>query len=147
MHRPPAGLVALSAFFALGAVIASVTAVALLSPGGSLESMWRLNPRAHVAFLSMGPWTVALMLVVGTACALSAFDLWIRARWGHRLALVLLVVNLVGDATNAVTRGDLRTLIGFPIAGAMIAYLLSPRVRGELTKTMAEGAVPPDGRG
>jgi uncharacterized membrane protein (DUF2068 family) len=73
------------------------------------------------------------MLVVATACALSAVGLWIRARWGQRLALVLLAVNLVGDTTNAFLRGDLRTLIGLPIAGALIAYLLSARVRSHFT--------------
>ena len=93
MYRPPAGLIALSAFFALGAIIASVTAIALLFPSRRLEPVWQLNPQAHVAFLSVGPWAVALMFVVATACALSAVGLWIRARWGHRLALVLLVVN------------------------------------------------------
>jgi hypothetical protein len=40
-------------------------------------------------------------------------------------------VNLVGDTTNALVRGDLRTLVGLPIGGALIAYLLSAGVRSE----------------
>jgi hypothetical protein len=36
-------------------------------------------------------------------------------------------VNLVGDTFNAVFRGDLRTLIGLPIGGLMIWYLISER--------------------
>jgi len=47
-----------------------------------------------------------------------------RARWGVSLALGILAVNLVGDLLNAFLRHDLRTLIGLPIGGAMIAYLL-----------------------
>jgi hypothetical protein len=43
-------------------------------------------------------------------------------------------VNLIGDAGNAAVRGDLRTLIGLPIGGALIAYLLSPRVRRQFGK-------------
>ena len=78
-----------------------------------------------------------VMAGVATACALSAIGLWIRAPWGHRLALVLLVVNLAGDATNAVVRRDLRTLIGLPIAGALIFYLLSARVRNQFRTTDA----------
>jgi hypothetical protein len=35
---------------------------------------------------------------------------------------------LIGDAVNAVVLGDLRTLIGVPIAASLIAYLLSPGV-------------------
>jgi uncharacterized membrane protein (DUF2068 family) len=137
VHRPPAGLIALSGFFALGAVIAGVAAVALLFPAARLEPLWHLNPEAHAALVRIGPWAVALMLVVASACALSAVGLWIRARWGHRLALVLLAVNLVGDTTAALSRGDFRTLIGLPIAGALIAYLLSARVRGRFLNTKA----------
>src|SRR5437870_12167680 len=121
MSRPPAGLVALSGFFALGTVVAGVSCVALLTPGRAWEPMWRLNPAARVAFGGMGFWAVALMFTVAAACALSARGLWIRATWGRRLALILLVVNLVGDATNAFIRSDPRTLIGLPIGGALIA--------------------------
>ena len=91
--------------------------------------MWRLNPQAHIAFLGMGLWAILLMLVVSAACVLSAVGLWIRAWWGHRLALFLLAVNLVGDGANAIVRGDPRTLIGLPIAGAFVVYLLNPKVR------------------
>ena len=136
-HRPPPGLVALSGFFAVGAVIAGVTCAALLFPGSRLEPLWRLNPQAHVAFLRMGPWAAALMVAVAGTCALSALGLWIRARWGHRLALALLAVNLLADMTNAVIRGDLRTLIGVPIGGALIVYLLSAKVRREFTAAKA----------
>ena len=137
MHRRPAGLIALAGFFALGAVIASATGVALRWPGTVLEPMWRLNPQAHTAFLGMGAWAVPLMLVVAAACALAAIGLWQRTRWGQRLALGLLAVNLVGDATNALIRGDLRTLIGLPIGGLLIAYLLSKGVRGQFDTTKA----------
>ena len=137
MPRPQPGLIALSAFLAIGAIIATLTSIALLTPGSALEPMWRLNPQAQVAFRAMGRWAIALMLVVALACALSAAGLWLRARWGHRLALTLLVVSFFGDATNALVRGDLRTLIGLPIAAALTAYLLTPRVRGQFMTTHA----------
>jgi len=137
MSRPSAGLVALSGFFALGAVVAGVTCVALLTPSSAWEPLWRLNPNAGVAFESMGAWAAALMFTVATACALSAWGLWSRAEWGYRLAVILLVVNLIGDATNAFVRGDLRTLIGLPIGGALIAYLLSAGVRRQFMATKA----------
>jgi len=132
MRRPPAGLIGLSAFFALGAVIAGVTGIALLFPGGGLEPMWRLNPEAQESLMTLGASGIALMFTVATACALAAIGLWIGARWGQRLALGVLAVNLAGDTVNAVIRGDLRTLIGLPIAGAMILYLLSPGTRNRL---------------
>jgi hypothetical protein len=71
------------------------------------------------------------MLGVAIACALAAIGLWIRARWGHRLAVTILAVNLLGDLFNALVLGDLRTLIGIPVGGAMIFYLMSARTRAQ----------------
>jgi len=127
--RRPLGLTLLSIFFAFGCVMASISCLALLVPGGFLEPLWRLNPQARLALGTMGLLGVALMLIVAVACALAAIGLWIRAPWGYQLAVVVLAVNLVGDVLNVVLRGDLRALIGVPIAGAFIFYLLSSRTR------------------
>jgi hypothetical protein len=68
------------------------------------------------------------MASVSAACAFAAAGLWGVRRWGRRLAIAILATNLVGDLGNALIRGDPRTLIGLPIGGAMIAYLLSHRL-------------------
>ena len=111
-------------FFAFGAVMCLITIIALFFPGGALDPIWRLNPEARDAFLQIGRLSILLMFVVGSACAFAAIGLATHARWGRRLALGILVVNLAGDLVNALVRHDLRTLIGLPIGGAMIAYLL-----------------------
>ena len=98
-------------------------------PGGILDGMWNLNPEAHRNLQTMGAWGSLLMFAVCAACASSAAGLIKRAAWGHRLAVGLLIVNLLADLGNAIVRGDLRTLIGVPIAGILIAYLVSPKVR------------------
>jgi hypothetical protein len=128
-HRPPASLVALSAFFAFGALMAGATAGALALPQSPLRHLWRLNPPAHAALLALGPWAVVLMAAVSGACGAAAVGLWTRTEWGRRTAVALLSVNLVGDAATAAVRGDLRTLIGVPIAAGLIAYLVSARVK------------------
>ncbi len=64
------------------------------------------------------------MAVVCSACATAAIGLWRCTRWGFWTALVILSINLAGDTTNALLTGDKRTLIGLPIAGLMIWYLL-----------------------
>jgi len=128
VHRP-AGITALASFFLFGTLMSGVTAVALLVPGGALEGIWRLNPQARQDLLNMGSWAIVLMVTVSLACATSAAGLWIGARWGQRTAVAVLAVNLAGDAANALFRGDLRTLIGLPIAAGLIAYLFSTRVR------------------
>ena len=125
----PFGVTALSIFFAAGVIPATVSALALAWPGAWADAVWRLKPEARSQFAQLGPWAIPLMIVVALACAGAAVGLWTRRRWGHRLAVGLLGVNLVGDLLNAVMRSDWRTLIGLPIGGAMLAYLLSRRVR------------------
>jgi hypothetical protein len=129
-ERLPLGIKLLAIFFAFGAAICLITIIALLFPGGALEPIWRLNPEAHTAFQKIGRLSILLMAAVGSACVLASIGLAKRAQWGHRLALGILSVNLVGDSLNALVRHDLRTLIGLPIGGAMIAYLL---MRGRVT--------------
>jgi len=125
----PAGLVLLPLFFVFGTLMSTVTALALAVPGTWSESLWRLNPAARTGFEAMGGWGVPLMVLVAVACAGAAVGLWLQRPWGHRLAVTVLSLNLVGDVSNALIRGDRRTLIGLPIGGAMIAYLLSRRIR------------------
>ena len=129
--RRPVGLTLLTAFFGFGALMAFLSFLGLLLPGSFLEPMWRANAQAHVALTELGSWGVLLMLLVAIACALAAFGLWSRAQWGHRLAVSILAVNLLADFLNAVTRGDLRTLVGVPIGGAMIFYLIRSRTRAQ----------------
>jgi hypothetical protein len=117
----------LSVFFAFGAAMALLAATMLLFPGSILEPIWRLNPQAREALSHMGWWAVLLMAVVGAACATAALGLLRCKRWGYSMALAILSVNLLGDAANALIAHDWRTLIGLPIGGAMIFYLLKKR--------------------
>ncbi len=116
-------------FFAFGSLMSGTAAVALTFPGTDLDRLWILNPHAQPALVSMGTWAIVLMIGVSMACAASAVGLWTGAKWGQQTAVAVLVVNLLGDLANTLFRGDLRTLIGLPIAGAMIAYLFSVRAR------------------
>ena len=114
----------LASFFAFGCCMCAVTIVLLVFPGTALDAIWRLNPDGHAGFQTIGNWSVAIMLAVGAACGFAAIGLWRGARWGTRLALVILVLNMIGDLVNSVWRGDYRALIGLPIAAAIIVYLL-----------------------
>ena len=109
-------------FFVFGATMCTLTIVLLLFPGTALDSLWRLNPEAHLAFQSFGKWSVVLMLVIGTGCAFAAIGLWQDTLWGRRLALIILSLNILGDLVNAFVRYDCRALIGLPVAGAMMFF-------------------------
>ena len=119
----PIGMKLLALFFAFGTCMCALTIVLLIFPGTMLDSLWRLNPEAHAAFQSIGWLSILLMATVGTACGLAAIGLARNTTWGCWLGILVLTVNLVGDLTNALLRHDLRTLIGMPIAGAMMVYL------------------------
>ena len=116
------------AFFLFGAAMCLLTIVLLAFPGSPLEPLWRLNPEPRSAFRSIDGWAFAIMTTVCAACALSALGLMLRREWGRRLAIGVLAVNLIGDAAGAAARHDPLTLIGLPIAGAMIAVLLKVRL-------------------
>jgi len=122
--RRSIGTLLLVIFFAAGALICLVTMLALAFPGGLLEPIWQLRPEARIEFQKIGHWSVALMAAVGVACGLSAIGLAKNAEWGRRLAIGVLTVNLIGDTLNALLRRDARTLIGLPIGGLMIWYLM-----------------------
>jgi hypothetical protein len=111
-------------FFAFGAMMCALTLDLLLFPGGPLDALWRLNPDARRAFESLGPWSLAVMVIVGTACLAAAVGLWRGAFWGTRLALAILAVNIVGDIMNVLFRQDYRALIGVPV-GAVMIFLLA----------------------
>jgi uncharacterized membrane protein (DUF2068 family) len=121
-------------FFAFGATMCSLTIILLTFPGTSMDAAWRLNPDAQLAFQSLGKASVLLMFVVGTACAFAAVGMWRGSEWGMRLAVVILSVNILGDLFNALVRHDLRTLIGLPIGGAMIVYLIRSRKKRFATR-------------
>jgi len=132
--RNPIGVVLLVIFFAAGALICILVMLALAFPGSFLNSLWRLRPDARADLEEFGMWSIAIMATVGAACGLSALGLARRAEWGRHLAIGVLTVNLVGDTFNAVFRGDLRTLIGLPIGGLMIWYLMKRNPKAKFSE-------------
>ena len=129
MKRPP-GIAALAAFFAFGTAMSAIAAISLFFPGSFLEPMWRLNPRARVAFAGIGIAGPVLLAAVCGACALAAAGLWRLKRWGYWAAVAVLGFNLAGDLVNTIAGTEPRAAIGIPITAALLAYLATRRVRG-----------------
>ncbi len=129
--RPPRprGVAAVSGFFLASAWLGLAACLSVAFPGGPLQPMWRLHPGALAAFGSMGASAVWLLAAVSLACTLSAVGLWRGARWGWRLALCVLGANLVGTAASATLGQNPRAALGLPLAGAVVGYLCTQRVR------------------
>lgn len=123
-RRRSVGTILLILFFAAGAVICLITMLALAFPESFLQSIWRLKPEVRVQLQIGSGASIALMAIVGAACGLAAVGLAQNAEWGRKLAIGILAVNLIGDSLNALLRHDPKMLIGLPIGGLMILYLL-----------------------
>lgn len=125
--RRPAGIKALSILFVFGAFMSGISAMLLLFPGSITETTSRAGAQAHEGFSGMGPWTLPLTTLICLACIAAAVSLWRLAPWGLWTAIVILGVNLIGDTISMFSSHDWRTLIGLPIFGFMIWYLLHQR--------------------
>jgi uncharacterized membrane protein (DUF2068 family) len=112
-----------------GAAMSFIASLSLLLPNSFLESMWRLNPRAQVNLSSIGVWAVVLLTTVSVFCATAGVGLWRGARWGHRIAVGLIAVNLIADVTNVILGIEPRAIVGVPIGAVILAYLMSTKVR------------------
>ena len=113
--------------------------VSLLTPGGFLEPIWRLNPRAHEAFSRMGTWALLLLAVVFVACAACAFGFFKGRRWGYWLGLGGLAINATGDLVNAALGIEPRAVFGVPVVAVILWYLSRRQVRA-FFQTTARGA-------
>jgi hypothetical protein len=129
MTTRPSGITALAGFFAFGTIASGLSAISLLNPGGSLEPMWRLNPRAREAFAGMGAWAPLLLGAVCLACAAAACGFFAGRRWGYRLGVALLLVNLAGDLVSGALGAEPRAFAGVPVVALLLWYLSSSKVR------------------
>jgi hypothetical protein len=119
------GRILLVFFFAAGALISLVVMLVLVFPGNNLESVWRLKPEARTQFQTIGRGASApLMAIVATGCGFAAVGLARNTEWGRRLAIGILTINLIGDSLHALFTRDPKTLIGLPIGGLMILFLV-----------------------
>ena len=109
--------------------MSALAALSLVFPGSGWQRMWSLNPRGHEGLAALGLFGIWLMTTGSVACLAAALGLWHGRAWGGQLAAILLVINAAGDPLNAVFARDPRTLIGLPVAGAILYYLRTDRVR------------------
>ncbi|MEK6336127.1 MAG: hypothetical protein AABM67_14445 [Acidobacteriota bacterium] len=132
--KRPIGIAALSLFLLIGSLISFTAGLSLLVPGSVLEPLWRLNPQGHQGLLRIGFWGVVLLFAASVSCAAAAFGLWRRAGWGHKIAIVLITINLLGDVANTVFGIEPKAIVGVPIALALLFYLMTRRVRNYFTQ-------------
>jgi len=123
------GFTAVGIFLFFGAVMASLAATTLLWRGTALDRVWALNPIAYKQLAPLGGAVGVLFLLLGGALTMAGIGWFQRRLWGWKLAVVIIAIQVLGDAVNCV-RGDwLRGGAGIVIAGALLLFLLQPRIR------------------
>lgn len=128
LHQNP-GFTAIGIFLFFGAVMASLAATTLLWRGTALDHVWALNPTAYKQLAPLGRPVGILFLLLGSALTTAGIGWFRRRLWGWRIAVAIIATQVLGDIVNGV-RGDLlRGGIGVIIAGALLLFLLRPRIR------------------
>lgn len=120
--RRPRFVVAIVFFLIVAAALSLAVGGALLAPQSPLAVIWRMNPRAQLDFLRLGGMGGALMLALALVAALTALGLWVGTKWGWRLAVTGLAINMIGDAARAFAV-EPRAAVGIPIVAAVLFIL------------------------
>ena len=114
--------------------MASLAGTTLVWQGSPLERIWTLNPHAHEELAPFGKAVGIPFLLLAATLAAASLGWFKRRRWGWRLAVAAIATQVLGDLVN-IFRGDLlRGGIGFLIAGALLFYLLRPRLRSAFAR-------------
>jgi hypothetical protein len=77
----------------------------------------------------LGRWIGVPFLCLSLILAAAAGGWFTRRRWGWLLAVLVISVQVLGDAVNLVRGNCLQGATGVVIAGLLLAYLVSRRVR------------------
>jgi hypothetical protein len=121
--------VAIGIFLFFGMTMAFLAGTTLLGPGTALDRIWVLNRRAHFQLAPLGPRVGLAFLLLAMTLAAAGVGWFRRKRWGWRLAVFIIGIQVLGDLLNLV-RGDyLRGVTGVAIAGALFVYLCRPPVK------------------
>jgi hypothetical protein len=123
------GFTAIGIFLFFGAIMASLAATTLLWRGTALDRLWALNPIAYKQLARLGGTVGILFLLLGAALTTAGVGWFRRRLWGWRLAVAIIATQVLGDIVNCI-RGDwLRGGTGVIVAGALLLFLLQPRIR------------------
>jgi hypothetical protein len=128
------GLTAMAVFLVFGATMATLAGITLLFPGSFLDPIWRLNPEAGEQLCQLGRGIGVAFLGLGAAMVAAAIG-WIKRRfWGWALAVIIIASQVLGDLVNALRGEFLKGAVGVAVAGALLIYLLQPRVRSAFVR-------------
>jgi hypothetical protein len=115
--------------------MASFAGITLIWRGTVLDRVWVLNPRGLRQLAPFGKPIGIPFLLLGAVLTLAGVGWSRRQLWGWRLCVAIIATQVLGDLVNCL-RGDfLRGGVGVAIAGALLIYLLRPKIRAYFTES------------
>ena len=91
--------------------------------------MWRIKPAEHEQLLRLGPIVAVGMLGLSVVMGLTSLGAFTRRRWGWGLAVVVFLVNGLGDAARVLFGAPAGGLFGGLVTAVIIWWLTRPSVR------------------
>ena len=138
------GVTAVGIFLFFGAVMASLAGGTLIWRGSSLDKVWSLNPAAYNHLVGLGKPVGILFLLLSAALAIAGVGWFKRRLWGWRLAVGIILTQILGDMVNSL-RGDfMRGGIGLVLASALLFYILRSEVKAVFEPTRSPTLRVPD---
>lgn len=131
IERRPAksAFVAIGIFLFFGMAMAALAGTTLLRPGTDLDRIWLLNPRAHSQLAYLGPRIGLAFLLLALALGATAIGWFQKKKWGWRLAVCIIGIQVLGDLVNLLSGDFIRGVPGVVIAGAVLAYLCRSTIK------------------
>jgi hypothetical protein len=116
-------------FFAMATVITAVAGISLLLPGSLLDAMWRIKPEEHEQLLSAGVPASLGFLGLSAIMAVTSIGSFLRRRWAWWLAMMIFVVNGLGDAIRGALGAAVEGVVGVSAVALILFWLTRPNVR------------------
>lgn len=125
----PKGFSAGGVFLFFGATMVALAGTMLIWRGTFLDPIWALNTSAYKQLAPFGKTAGILFLGLSLALATAGIGWFLRRFWAWWLAVGIITTQAAGDMVNALLGQFVRGAVGAAIAGALLFYLLQPRVR------------------
>ena len=127
--RWPATPIVAGVFFAFATGITAVTGISLLLPGSVLDVMWRIKPEEHEQLLSAGVPASVGFFGLSAIMAITSIGAFLRRRWAWRLAIVVFVINGIGDVTRAALGAAVQGVVSVAAVALILFWLTRTGVR------------------
>jgi hypothetical protein len=122
-------LIAIGVFLLFGSSMAALAGTTLLWRGTVLDRVWILNQAAYRQLFPLGRSIGLLFFLLSVLLAVASFGWFQHYLWGWRLAVAIIAAQVAEDLINLVSGDLVRGSTGLIIAGALLIYLLRPKVR------------------